>query len=126
MSAKDQVVAAAVVYVAGLVGLVLGRLVLDIAPMLQFLFALIAAGAVFALVDRRLRGRRRVVATRSGRSRIVGVAVLFVLIAATQWLQLHYPESWPVVAIVALLPLLLASQALIAWWQGDRLVQSPP
>jgi hypothetical protein len=124
--AKDQFLTSVIAYLAGLVGLGIGRLVLNVAPLLQFAGAVAAAGAVDFVLERRTRGRRKVVAARTGRSRLFSTVVLFVVLIATQWLQLHYPESWPVVTIVALFPVLLLSQVLISWWQGDQLVESAP
>jgi cytochrome bd-type quinol oxidase subunit 2 len=124
--AKDQFLTSVIACLAGLVGLGIGRLVLNVAPLLQFAGAVAAAGAVDFVLERRTRGRRKVVAARTGRSRLFSTVVLFVVLIATQWLQLHYPESWPVVTIVALFPVLLLSQVLISWWQGDQLVESAP
>jgi cytochrome bd-type quinol oxidase subunit 2 len=124
--AKDQFLTSVIAYLAGLVGLGIGRLVLNVAPLLQFAGAVAPAGAVDFVLERRTRGRRKVVAARTGRSRLFSTVVLFVVLIATQWLQLHYPESWPVVTIVALFPVLLLSQVLISWWQGDQLVESAP
>jgi hypothetical protein len=124
--AKDLFLTSVIAYLAGLVGLGIGRLVLSVAPIFQFIGALAAAGAVDFLLERRTRGRRQVVAARTGRFRLFSTVVLFVVMIATQWLQLHHPDSWPVVAIVALLPVLQLSHVLISWLQGDRLVESAP
>lgn len=125
MSAKYEARALLMGYLAALAGLVIARFVLNLAAYPQFLVAL-SAFVVVNLLAWGLYGSGQLTALRSGRARVLGGLSLFAVITATNYMQNVSAESWPVIAIVVFLPLLILADVILAWKLNDRPAESVP